>query len=161
MQKIAQRYYRWESGTTVAWTRNGTKCTARSSCSGTAERYRSCQDWRYYRGTTGSTAGLLRINLKEPNGSTRRVPLGTVASPESKFGLAVLLAVPPAVLPLADTSGTARYHRQEKYQLSCRSPAPGGAVLPLRQRYYRQTQISSTAWFFRASHFPTRRFMNM
>ena len=135
---LGQRYYR-------CWSPCGTQCTARPSCGGSSQRYRSCQAWRYYRGAAGSTAGILRIKQKESSGSTRRLPLGTVASPESKFGLAVPLAVPPAVVPLAEASGTTRYHRQEKYQLCCRSPAPGGAVLPLRQRYYRQTQKSSTA----------------
>ena len=38
-------------------------------------RYRSCQAWRYYRCTTGSTARTLRLITKESSGSTRHVPL--------------------------------------------------------------------------------------
>ena len=142
-RKTAQRYYRWDSGTTTACfpavpsalqnpaaavPRRGTE-VARQSGSTAA--------------LPGSTAGIVRLKKKEPSGSTRQLPRGTVTNTESKNGLAVPLAVPPAVVPLAEASGTTRYYRQEEYQLCCRSPAPGGAVLPLRQRYYRQTQECS------------------
>ena len=119
-RKTAQRYYR-------CWSPCGTQCTARPSCGGTSQRYRSCQAWRYYRGAAGSTAGILRLKKKEPSGSTRQLPRGTVTNTESKIGLAVPLAVPPAVVPLAETSGTTA-----RRSTSC------AAGVPLQvERYYR------------------------
>ena len=103
--------------------------------------YRSCQAWRYYRCTAGSTAGTLRKITKESSGSTRHVPLRY----RRVFCEQNLFAGTTKVLPLPEARGTLRYHRWRVVRWA--------AGLPLQvERYYHCTsgttarQVNSM-WF--------------